>query len=60
MYSSQQEVLVDGTVNLPQAGSISVSGMTLEEAAKTPNPSPEIDTSGVVTKGNEAGASTRT
>ncbi|MBS0014891.1 MAG: SLBB domain-containing protein [Arthrospira sp. SH-MAG29] len=33
-YSSQQEVLVDGTVNLPQAGSISLSGMTLEQAAR--------------------------
>lgn len=32
-YSSQQEILVDGTVNLPQVGSINLEGMTLEQAA---------------------------
>lgn len=33
-YSGEQEVLVNGFINLPQVGSISVGNMTLEGAAK--------------------------
>jgi polysaccharide export outer membrane protein len=32
-FSGEQQVLVDGTLNLPQAGNISVQGLTLKEAA---------------------------
>ena len=32
-YSGESEVLVNGTLNLPQVGSVSVQGMTLEQAA---------------------------
>lgn len=32
-YSGENQVLVDGTLNLPQVGSVSVQGMTLKEAA---------------------------
>ncbi|MGL5080381.1 MAG: SLBB domain-containing protein, partial [Microcoleaceae cyanobacterium] len=32
-YSGEQTVLVNGTVNLPQVGGISVQGMTLEQVA---------------------------
>lgn len=33
-YSGEQEVLVNGSLNLPRIGSVSVRGMTLEVAAK--------------------------
>lgn len=33
-YSGEQEVLVNGFINLPQVGSVSVENMTLEGAAK--------------------------
>lgn len=33
-YSGEQEVLVNGNINLPQVGSLSVNNMTLEGAAK--------------------------
>ncbi|NEO98910.1 MAG: sugar transporter [Symploca sp. SIO2E9] len=33
-YSGEYEVLVDGSLNLPQVGKVSVQGMTLEQAAK--------------------------
>ncbi|HIK19051.1 MAG TPA: SLBB domain-containing protein [Leptolyngbyaceae cyanobacterium M33_DOE_097] len=32
-YSGENQVLVDGTVNLPEAGNVSVQGLTLKEAA---------------------------
>jgi polysaccharide export outer membrane protein len=32
-YSGENQVLVDGTLNLPQVGYVSVQGMTLKEAA---------------------------
>ncbi|WP_237747904.1 polysaccharide biosynthesis/export family protein [Spirulina subsalsa] len=33
-YSGQHEILVNGMVNLPQVGSLSLQGMTLEEASR--------------------------
>ncbi len=33
-YSGENQVLVDGTLNLPQVGYVSVQGMTLKEAAE--------------------------
>lgn len=33
-YSGEQEVLVNGSLNLPRIGSVSVRGLTLEQAAK--------------------------
>ncbi|MCW6038300.1 polysaccharide biosynthesis/export family protein [Spirulina subsalsa FACHB-351] len=33
-YSGQHEILVNGMVNLPQLGSLSLQGMTLEEASQ--------------------------
>lgn len=33
-YSGENQVLVDGTLNLPQVGNVSVQGMTLKEAAE--------------------------
>jgi polysaccharide export outer membrane protein len=34
-YSGEHEVLVNGSLNLPQIGSLSVRGMTLEQAARS-------------------------
>lgn len=33
-YSGENQVLVDGTLNLPEVGSVSVQGMTLKEAGE--------------------------